>query len=171
MAASSLAICALEQLEPRTAQRLDQRRLVPGGLKLNRAALEHRLLAGHHQLLQRRLRRARRLIGRGLGESAKIVERLRVDRIGLRPPAQAAGKVAHLAWIGHGDGHPGGVCGGDQRAVARARRFADQMSAAWQLGQKPAVARRRIGQAAVQLRAVVIEFFLGEIDAEVDGMG
>ena len=113
-----------EHLEPGPGQGLDQRELVPRGLDLDGAALEHGLLARPHQLLQRGLRRARGEIGLGQGHATEIRERLRIHGIGLGPAAQAPGKAAHLLRVGHGEGHPGhpGRMGrGDQRAVIVAR--------------------------------------------------
>ena len=132
--------------------------------------LRGRLLAGDDEFLESHLGRARRQIGLGLCQATEVVERLRIDRIGLRPAAQAVGKVADLTRIGDGQGDARCVGRSDQRAVAGAGGFANQMRAWRQFGQKPAVVRRGIGDGAARVCAMKVELFLGKIQTEVDAM-
>ena len=123
-----------EQRDARALEGDNEDDAVMGGLDEQGTAFEHGLLAGDDEFLESHLGGARRQIRLGLCQAPEIVERLCIDRIGLRPAAQAVGKVAHLTWIGDAQGDARRVGRGDERAVARAGGFANQMSAWRQFG-------------------------------------
>ena len=58
--------------------------------------------------------------------------------------------------------------GGDQRAVAGAGGFANQVRAWRQCGQKTAVSGRSIDEGAARVGTMKVEPFLGKIQTEVE---
>lgn len=104
----------------------------------------------------------------GLGAVAR--DHLRIDRIGFRPPALAAGEIAHMRRIDHGRRDVVRVQGQHQVAVVGAGRFQDDhgLVGAADLRNQPVPAGRGIGKplTARGRCAGHVEMRLGDINAK-----
>ena len=146
---------------------LDQGHGLANLLDHESAAFEDGLLTCDDQFLKSQLSGAGHGIGLGLDEAAEVVEGLCIERIGLSPAAKTVGEVANLAWVDHRESNAGGMSGGDEGPMVRAAGFADQMDARRDPCEEAAVTGRSIGEGAAEIGAMIVELFLGEIQAEV----